>query len=200
MSMMTDDVRRLQLSFDDHFQPSLVTHGRALLAQRQVTVGVPKIARGKLRITGVCPGARGKKYKQDIQLSHNGRRVTHVAGVCTCPDGFNCEHVVAVLVQWQGEAVREEAKHVPDQAGQGMSGEILHWLQEIEHHGSPAGGSTGDEASAAALAGPHIRYVLTAGDGRLALYKMRPAKDGGPGKAELLRPDLHQLTWGNVPS
>ncbi len=197
---MTDDVRRLLLDFEDHFQPPVVALGRVLLKQRQITVGTPGFNQGRLRITGLCPGVRGKKYKQDIQLSHNGRRVTHVAGACTCPEGFNCEHVVAVLACWQGESARNDTDETSNREGTGLSGETLNWLKELEQDAAfPASGEAPAPPSLQSASGPHIRYVLTSADARLTLYKARPAKEGGAGKAELLRPELHHLTWGNVP-
>lgn len=42
--------------------------------------------------------------------------------------------------------------------------------------------------------------MLNAADSCLTLYKTRLLKDGSQGRPELLRPDLHQLTWGNVPA
>ncbi len=190
---MSDDARLLHLQFDDYFEPSPITRGQALAADGHASIDGLKTAPGKVRITGSCHGSRGKQYKQDIQLANDGKRITHVAGICSCAEGFNCAHVVAVLVHWQAQGRRNEEAAAGGDEAQAASAETLAWLKSLEQPGAvvepvkPSGGQ-------------QIQYVLTPADGRLTLFKTRLLKDGSHGKPEPLRPDLHQLTWGNVPA
>ena len=197
---MTDDVRRLQLSFDEHFQPFLAQRGHALAGEGGAHVERIRNAPGKLRIQGHCLGSRGKKFQQDIQLSHNSKRITHVTGACSCPDGLNCEHVAAVLACWQNERSSAAATVLAAGGAQMASGETLGWLQGLEQLGQPAASVGAVEEGVRPAAVVEIRYVLNAADSCLTLYKTRLLKDGSQGRPELLRPDLHQLTWGNVPA
>ena len=79
---------------------------------------------------------------------------------------------------------------------QAASAETLSWLQTLESGALPDHPAPLPKAAG----GTQIQYVLTPADARLTLYKTRLLKDGSHGKPELLRPDLHQLTWGNVPA
>ncbi len=190
---MPEDARLLNLQFDDYFETPPVTRGQSLAVDGHASIEGLKIAPGKVRITGSCLGSRGKQYKQDIQLSNDGKRITHVAGICSCAEGFNCAHVVAVLVYWQGQGMRSEAATATVGEAQAASVETLAWLQSLEQPIAAA-------EPARSTAGTQIHYVLTPADGHLTLYKTRVLKDGSHGKPEALRPDLHQLTWGNVPA
>ena len=188
---MSVDARLLQLRFDDYFEPAPITRGQTLAEAGHAAIETLREAPGKLRITGSCRGSRGKQYKQDIQLSNDGKRITHVAGICSCTEGFNCTHVVAVLVHWQRQKLSVEMTGGADNV-QAASAEALAWLQTLEQ--------TDELPVPTQSSGPQIRYVLTPADACLTIYKLRQLKDGSKGKPELLRPDLHQLTWGNVPT
>ncbi|SMB21224.1 SNF2-related protein [Sterolibacterium denitrificans] len=190
---MPADARLLQFRFDDYFETTPITRGQTLAEAGHASIEGLKTAPGKVRITGNCHGSRGKQYKQDIQLSNDGKRITHVTGICSCAEGFNCAHVVAVLTHWQSQKRHSEIVATAIDNAQAASSETLAWLQALEQ---PVARSE----PARAGSGQQIRYVLTPADGSLALYKIRQLKDGSQGKPEPLRPDLHQLTWGNVPA
>ncbi|MEN9356955.1 MAG: hypothetical protein RL695_1126 [Pseudomonadota bacterium] len=194
---MSEEPRHLSLQFEDHFD-SIPTHrGQGLAAEGHAGIESIKTAPGKVRIVGHCCGSRGKQYQQDIQLAHDGRRVTHIAGICSCNEGFNCTHVVAVLSYWQAQACTQpHADAAISTEMQAASAETLSWLQTLESGALPDHPAPLPKAAG----GTQIQYVLTPADARLTLYKTRLLKDGSHGKPELLRPDLHQLTWGNVPA
>lgn len=192
---MPADARLLQLRFDDYFETTPIARGQTLADAGHASIEGLKTAPGKVRITGSCHGSRGKQYKQDIQLSNDGKRITHVTGICSCAEGFNCAHVVAVLAHWQSQKRLGEIVATAADNAQAASSETLAWLQALEQ---PVARS-GSEAPRAGN-GQQIHYVLTPADGSLTLYKVRQLKDGSQGKPEPLRPDLHQLTWGNVPA
>lgn len=43
-------------------------------------------------------GSEGKNYRVDIQLEFDGDQLTDLDGDCSCPMGFNCNHVAATLL------------------------------------------------------------------------------------------------------
>jgi superfamily II DNA or RNA helicase len=193
MTTMSEDARLLQLNYSDYFETAPINRGQSLAASGNASIDAIRATPGKLRLTGSCLGGRGKLYKQDIQLSSDGQRITHLAGICSCAEGFNCAHVVAVLNFWQGQGRRDEAASSQGDEAQAASAETLAWLQSLDpaHVESAPGKPSG---------GQQIHYVLSADEARLSLFKTRVMKDGSHGRPEPLRPDLHQLTWGNVPA
>jgi len=71
---------------------------------------------------------QGKVYRQSIDLK-DSRRKANVAGICSCPVGFNCKHVAAVLLVWS------ERESTP--RGQGKTGlprPVLGWLNHAFRH------------------------------------------------------------------
>ena len=50
------------------------------------------------RINGEVSGSESEPYAQDIHLSQPSNGRWKVMGGCTCPVGFNCKHVVALLL------------------------------------------------------------------------------------------------------
>ena len=80
------------------------------------------------RIHGEVAGSRSKPYAVWATVEHgrDGRPVA-VAGHCSCPVGFNCKHVAAVLLSAQelaldGDALKTGRSRDP------VSGEVRHWL------------------------------------------------------------------------
>lgn len=193
---MSDDDLLLQLEFNDYFEAIPISRGQNLASGGHASVDAIKSGSGKLRISGSCLGTRGKQYKQDIQLTNDGKRITHLAGICSCTEGFNCMHVVALLVHWQDQLRQSAPSGATTEEEQAASAETLSWLQSLE----PEVYVPSTALAPRSCAGQQIRYVLSAADGTLTIYKTRTLKDGSSGKPELLRPDLHQLTWGNVPA
>lgn len=55
---------------------------------------------GRFELFGECHGSRGRIYDQKIALIPDRQSVS-LAGSCSCPVGFNCKHVVAVVLGWQ---------------------------------------------------------------------------------------------------
>ena len=55
---------------------------------------------GDRELFGHCFGSRGASYEQEIAFVSNGSDV-ELVGECSCPVGFNCKHVVAVVLEWQ---------------------------------------------------------------------------------------------------
>ncbi len=55
---------------------------------------------GDRELFGHCSGSRGASYEQEISFVSIGNEV-ELIGECSCPVGFNCKHVVAVVLEWQ---------------------------------------------------------------------------------------------------
>jgi superfamily II DNA or RNA helicase len=67
--------------------------------QRQGRVVALSVAEGGKRIAGRVIGSEPTPYSQTIHIreAHNG--AISIAGECSCPVGFNCKHVAAVLIE-----------------------------------------------------------------------------------------------------
>ncbi|MCZ0964459.1 DEAD/DEAH box helicase [Paracoccus benzoatiresistens] len=61
---------------------------------------------------------RGRTYQQHIAV-----RGDLVEGVCSCPVGYNCKHVAAVLITW--------SERGSPGVGTGLSFEMRNWLQSL---------------------------------------------------------------------
>ncbi len=68
--------------------------GRASLVEAIV------VEEGYLGILGRCQGSRVDAYEQEISLIPE-RQGMLLMGYCDCPVGFDCKHVVAVMLEWQ---------------------------------------------------------------------------------------------------
>jgi superfamily II DNA or RNA helicase len=187
---MLDESRISLLNFNDFFNRQTLERAMANAEAGRATVDGVKPGDGKLRIVGTCRAGKNKLYRQDIQLANDGVRLINVAGICSCAEGYNCQHVAAVLLTWRDANLHHAEDSSAAEDEQSASLETQAWLQAIEQPAAelPRPGSQ------------QILYVLSTDDFRLTLYKARLGKaDGKVGRPELLRPDMHRLTWGNVP-
>ncbi|MEK7737629.1 MAG: DEAD/DEAH box helicase, partial [Pseudomonadota bacterium] len=115
-----------------------------------------------------------------------------VAGKCNCPVGFNCKHVMALLLTWRAEVFRHsehDARRLAPER-EALTPDAQAWLDSLE----PAA----EQAEAAS--GQGILYLLSPADAQLKLFRARLLKGGGYGRPEPIRPDFHRLTWGHVPA
>ncbi len=175
------------------FQPSKffgqVTLERGLIYARKdyADVGEVHSTARTLRIKGSCQGSLSKPYRQEVQLDVTDGAVERVQGQCSCKVGFNCKHVVALLVTWQTKREEQPEVWLDRQA---PSPAAVAWLHALEQPVS----------TPAVPGGQCILYVLTPADAQLQLFKARVLKHGGYSHPEPIRPDFHRLTWGNVPA
>ena len=82
----------MDIRLSDHFDPTTLQRGRDY-ERRGLVVSVERSADGAL--TGTVSNGNGKSYQQQITM---GRSL--VDGICSCPVGYNCKHVAAVLLVW----------------------------------------------------------------------------------------------------
>jgi superfamily II DNA or RNA helicase len=90
-------------------------------------------------IEALVRGSAGNSYRQTIMLGQPGQRGPTISGSCSCPVGFNCKHVAAVLL-----AVRESqpdpgiARVQAPRAAMGeapppaLPAEVIAWLRALE--------------------------------------------------------------------
>jgi superfamily II DNA or RNA helicase len=81
-------------------------------------------------VTGKVRGSYVSSYEQHIDISPTGRFVD-ISGSCSCPVGYNCKHVVAVLLQ----GLQEPQKPAPVSAAlpaATLRPEVKSWLEALE--------------------------------------------------------------------
>lgn len=110
-------------NFDDN------TFGRGVEMARKGSVRKIKLA--NTAIKGVVHGSGNRVYEQDIALRIGPERVD-IKGDCTCVGGYNCKHVVAVLLTH----LRQQEKLARPAGAQNPPGGILPnalmvWLQRL---------------------------------------------------------------------
>ncbi|MDD5175839.1 MAG: DEAD/DEAH box helicase [Sterolibacterium sp.] len=187
---MTDESPPILFQPDEFFSRTTVQRGLAYAQEDRASIAAIYPGSGTLRITGACRGTAHKPYQQDVQLDIEGWKVQRVIGICSCPVGFNCKHVVALLMGWQAKAGQlSEVKGITLE-GQLPSPSALAWLHSLEQ----------PPQTEASTSGQCILYVLSPADAQLTLYKARILKNGGYSRPEPIRPDFHRLSWGNVPA
>ena len=138
-------------------------------------------------VSGEVSGSGGRLYRVEAQLHLDADgRLSSVDGQCSCPIGFNCKHVVAVLLeaaQRMGAATlrsTEQAARQPDPAQPQLPGDVQVWLSKLS---APQG--TPGPAKVAEISGDQIIYVFRcnrAGRPEIAPFKAYVKKDGTIGK------------------
>jgi superfamily II DNA or RNA helicase len=113
----------MTIRLSDHFDEATLARGRDY-ARRGFVVSVEAMPDGALR-SRVSNG-RGQSYQQRITLDHG-----LVDGMCSCPVGYNCKHVVAALVKWDAEqgSTRRGAP--------GLAAPVQGWLRRVKESSAP---------------------------------------------------------------
>jgi len=97
-----------------------------------------KVDRWKFIGTSIKAETRGstnRRYSQEIDVvMHNGQ-MTDILGECSCPVGYECKHVVAVLLEVMKHLERSPlvnlaTMQIPDKVG--LAFHEQRWLKEIE--------------------------------------------------------------------
>jgi len=107
---------------------------------RQGRVSKVKISAGGKIIKGRVRGNYASSYSQDISISEFGGQ-TAIDGDCTCPVGFNCKHVVAVLLQGLREPLSPVSTAAPSSGKPGLDPKVKYWLDGLEQAVSPPDGA-----------------------------------------------------------
>jgi len=114
----------------DFFTAAAFAKGRTYQGQGRVTA--LRIADGVSAVSANVRGSEWQPYKVDVVLNLNEGKLADIEGVCTCPVGYNCKHVAAVLL----EALNHRAVEGPGAPAASMPlpplpHEINAWLEKI---------------------------------------------------------------------
>jgi len=109
----------MQLRLEDHFDAATLLRGKEY-ARRGHVVSVETSRDGSLE--GEVSNGRGDRYRQTIRFVRGA-----VAGECSCPVGFNCKHVAAVLVA-AGDTEGDKGE---------LTGPVLGWLTRVRERIAP---------------------------------------------------------------
>ncbi|MFA0811665.1 DEAD/DEAH box helicase [Microbulbifer epialgicus] len=134
------------------------------------------ISQGGKTITGRVSGSYANHYKQYIEITENPVSGTfEIDGECSCPVGYNCKHVAAVLM-----AVINKNQETSKQTLKGTSWD--HWQKNVA-----------EKQREVVLDSPSQRDLLYTLDwddrypsaqARINVYSARPLKKGGYGKPQ----------------
>lgn len=104
------------MRLSDYFDQGTLLRGQDY-ALKGLVRSVEELSDGALR--GRVSNGRGESYQQRISLAPG-----IVDGICSCPVGYNCKHVVAVLLNWS------------DRSGKGpqLTQPVRGWLDRVRQH------------------------------------------------------------------
>ncbi len=170
--------------------------GRAYARQGRVTKA--SVTEARRLVFARVRGSGRSSYSQSISLDWSkNRRLVGIEGECSCPIGFNCKHVAAVLFDMATFLAGDTAAKGPDRApaAPALSGPLLAWF-DTQPQTEARQGATGYAADVQ----NRIYYVLKRERDRLAVtpYKVRLKKDGTPGKGAQ-RYDLGNVNTSTPP-
>jgi superfamily II DNA or RNA helicase len=107
--------------------------------QRSGRVGHFRLDVDNGTIEGRVRGSGGQSYRQTIMVGPGGKSGTMISGACSCPVGFNCKHVAAVLVAFRETQstpaiVRSQVTREPTEAAgpPALAPEVIAWLRALE--------------------------------------------------------------------
>ncbi len=160
--------------------PAALAAGWRYLRQGRV-LGAQMVADG-LVLEGTTRGTSRTPYRQVIRLRQASRGPLTVDGLCTCPVGYNCKHVAAVLLR-HAEA-RPRAPLPAPPAEPALSAALAQWLAALPEPG----------AAPAAAPRDQLIYILDLAEhaGRLGGLMVTPMvqalrKDGSGGAVRRYR-------------
>ena len=130
----------------DTFEVQILERGVSYHESGRVEQVRTKISRNgrKMTIEGVVRGSRGKTYHQHIEIFH-GYGHASIEGECTCPVGYNCKHVVAVLLEVLHQRDNKsdrigttETQHspLPGHTAAPCDDRLLQWLEQVQQAAS----------------------------------------------------------------
>jgi superfamily II DNA or RNA helicase len=153
--------------------PVYLERGKRYLKDSRVLTVDHDVARGL--VTGRVRGSGGRIYQCIVQLGQQSDGMPMVVGQCSCPVGYNCKHVAAVLLSLDQH--RDKATSPPQ--GRALSLDLRGWLDRVER----AGDIPEDE--------PHRLLYLVRPDEHLGLartavraVRVRRLQAGGYGKPQ----------------
>jgi len=122
-------------------------------------------------LAGAVQGSRSRPYEVQVYF-HDIDEEMWIEGECTCPVGYNCKHVAALLIAG--------LSHMPKPSPSSVRPELVTWLEDFRM--KHARGKSLDDRKPAAAKVTHVLAYVIAGSYRgapeLLLYKARVSADG----------------------
>ncbi len=156
-------------------------------------------------LTGSVLGNGGSPFRVRVHL-HSGSngRLSAVDGTCNCEVGFNCRHVVAVLLEFAQRgadaafATREVAPALPGFGRKEIPGEVTSWLESLDE-----GKRVSPKKVAPTKSTDAIFYVfrrsLDHATAEIAPFRAYVKKDGNIGKnVREFNPQLYGVTSAGI--
>lgn len=75
-----------------------------------------------VKISGLIRGS-GRRYSAEVELDIHNKKLIDITGECTCPVGFNCKHVVALVLEYINQTKSVSTKILSDPSSQ--------WLYQL---------------------------------------------------------------------
>jgi len=170
----------MHVRFEEHFDPATLQRGRDYAARGQV---ISAERTDPHRLLARVSNGQGAVYEQRILLGE-GPAQPFIRGVCTCPVGEDCKHVVAVLVFWKQRAPR------PDELSPGLK----LWLNRALEESAPPPPVLPPPDDYPAGVRERLLYILNTNNPRLevALYKGQANPTGTGLNKTMRRYDIGQ--------
>jgi superfamily II DNA or RNA helicase len=108
-------MKDLDMRLKDYFDAGTVERGQDY-ARRGLVTSIDPLSADKF--TSRVSNGRGESYQQRITISRG-----YVDGICSCPVGRNCKHVVAALIKWAER----------DTGTQHLAAPVQGWLNLVRH-------------------------------------------------------------------
>ncbi|MFA7241820.1 MAG: DEAD/DEAH box helicase [Sulfuricellaceae bacterium] len=182
--------RLAPLDFVQSFSPTDLERARTYYRDGRVTK--LEIQKSGEVISGIIVGSNDHVYRVYITLKAQPGGKVQIEGECSCPVGFNCKHVAAVLFNAQAHASTSAPAHAvqphtaPRPTEAALPYDITLWLNAIELAARPEIGkdTLPDDTP------QRLLYVLKPGNNRpprldVQFFTARLLKSGGLGKASL---------------
>ncbi len=80
----------------EEFSENQLQNARKIIRQNKVLELKPDLQKGTLR--GKVRGSHGETYRLEVMLSASRQGEVEIFGDCTCPVGYNCKHVAALML------------------------------------------------------------------------------------------------------
>jgi hypothetical protein len=190
----------LEANIDDRF----LARGRAYETEGRVLEWHGESHGPTMTVTGTVRGSGRRPYEVFVRMGPDPGGELEIDGDCSCPVGYNCKHVAAVLFALLNSAPSAAAGA---DIGGGMDEAIEFWLTRLALAGRDVA-ETDSDTGYPASAREHLLYLLDlpAPDGRAgpgAIPKLvvtpvvcRPLKRGGYGKPTVF--EMERI-WGPYP-
>jgi superfamily II DNA or RNA helicase len=102
---------------------------QAALYQRRRRAFVTDMADDGTRIHGRVQGTQRRPYAVTIELGIGTHGKVQIDGSCSCPVGFNCKHVAALLIE---SMATPEGRMLAPSAGPVLSPQAESWLADLD--------------------------------------------------------------------